>query len=198
MHRERPCDRDSLLLAAGQLLRIRVRSVAETDLVEQIICLLLRLFLCLALQLDRAERQVLENCHVREEIEMLEHHAHLLAVLVDVDILSHDVRALEIDMAGRRRLKQVVKQVERTEERRLAGAGRSDNDDDISLVNVHGHAVQRMDGLFILVVLAECLHKIDDMNQRHVFIFLISAHFLSASSQAFQEVLQESVPLPGK
>ena len=107
MHRKRPRDRNSLLLAAGQLLRIGIRSVAQTNLIEQLKGLLLCLLLCLALQLDRAERQVLEDRHVREEVEVLEHHTHLLAVLVDVDVLSHDVRAFKINVARGRRLKQV-------------------------------------------------------------------------------------------
>ena len=38
VHRQRPGDRDPLLLAAGQLRRIGVRLIRQPDLVQQILC----------------------------------------------------------------------------------------------------------------------------------------------------------------
>ena len=34
---------------------------------------------------------------MREEVEVLEHHAHLLTVLVEIDLLVHDVLIFEDD-----------------------------------------------------------------------------------------------------
>ncbi len=69
---------------------------------------------------------------MREEVEMLEHHAHLLAVEVDIAALIGDIDAVKENLSAGRNLQQV----QAAEERRLAGAGRPDDDDDFALADL--------------------------------------------------------------
>ena len=49
---------------------------------------------------NRCESDVLKHGFVVEQIEMLEDHAHLAAVLVQIDALGGDVNVVDIDLAG--------------------------------------------------------------------------------------------------
>ena len=106
---------------------------------------------------------------MREEVELLEHHAHLLAHNVDVYLLAADflrlsvraglhlvrlallgdVHALEEDRA----LGRLLEQVQRAQQGALAAAGGADYDDDLALVYVYVHAVERLDGALVVVLL---------------------------------------------
>ena len=79
---------------------------------------------------------------MREEIEMLEHHAHLLAVEVNIAALIGDIDAVKENLSARRNLQQV----EAAQERGLAGAGRADDDHDFTLFDIDRNAVERLDG----------------------------------------------------
>ena len=68
---------------------------------------------------------------------MLEDHAHLLAMLVDVDALIRDIHAVKPDVAAGR----LLEPVEAAQEGRFAGAGRADQGDDLALVDGFGNAV---------------------------------------------------------
>ena len=81
-HGQRPGDRDALLLAAGQLRGVRVRLVRQPDPVQQLPGLLARLGLRDApCTWTGASIDVLERRHVREQVEVLEHHADVAALL---------------------------------------------------------------------------------------------------------------------
>ena len=108
--------------------------------------------------LFRRQRHILQDGPVREEVEMLEDHAHLLAQLVDVDLFLRDIDAVEQDRSARRRLQQV----QAAQERALARAGGADGRDDIALPDIDGDAVQRADGV-LFEILAEILHGDDDI-----------------------------------
>ena len=90
---------------------------------------------------------------------MLEHHAHLLAVLVDVHLyrfalrifylLFCDIHPIEDDGAAG----GLLQQVQAAEERGLAGTGGADDHHHVALVNVHRDAVQGLDGAPVVVFL---------------------------------------------
>jgi hypothetical protein len=82
VHRQASGDRHPLLLAAGQLGRVLVGlSRATPTRSSSSLGLWLGLGLALLADLDRAERDVLEDRLVREEVEGLEHHADVGAQL---------------------------------------------------------------------------------------------------------------------
>ena len=103
---------------------------------------------------------------------MLEHHAHLLAVLVDVHfhhfalgvlhLLFGDVHPVEENGAAG----GLLQQVQAAEERGLAGAGGADDHHHVSPVNVHGDAVQSLDGAFVIVFL-QVLDLDQTISDRH-------------------------------
>ena len=99
---------------------------------------------------------------------MLEHHAHLLAVEVDIQLLAvfvlflGNIHALKDDRAGGR----LLQQVQGAEKGGLAGTGGSDDHHHIPPVDVHGHTVQGLDGALVVMFfqvldldqLIVCLH----------------------------------------
>ena len=110
---------------------------------------------------------------MREEVEMLKHHAHLLAVEVNIAVLVGDIHAVEENPPARRKLEKV----EATQECRLAAAGRADHNDDLALVNLRRHTVQRADFLVLILLSAlEVLLKVCYLNQN------VSGHCCEASS----------------
>ena len=77
LHRERAGDGDPLLLAAGELGGVLAGLVADPDPVEQLLRARLGVGLLDPADLDRPERDVLEDRLVREEVEALEDHPDL-------------------------------------------------------------------------------------------------------------------------
>jgi len=94
---------------------------------------------------------------------MLEHHAHLPAVSVEIDLLSlrvfllRDIRSFDDHAAGGRRFEQI----ERAQERRLAAAGGPDDDDHVALADREIYAVERFDR-----AVAEVFAEVFDLNER--------------------------------
>ena len=158
LHHERAHDGHTLLLAAGELDGIGVGTVLEADAAQQLQGLFRGHFARHTEHLFRCQGHVLQDRPVREEVEMLEDHAHLLAQLVDVDLFLRDIDAVEQDRSTRRRFQQV----QAAQERALAGAGGADGRDDIALPDIDGDAVQRADGV-LFEILAEILHGDDDI-----------------------------------
>ena len=72
LHRERPHDRDALLLAAREPVGVLVPLVGEAEALEQHGRLRVGLAPRLPERLARREGHVLEHAHVREEVERLE------------------------------------------------------------------------------------------------------------------------------
>ena len=58
-------------------------------------------------QLDRCDGHIAKYGHVREQVEMLEHHSHLLAVEIDVGFGVGDVHPVKQDTAAGRDFQQV-------------------------------------------------------------------------------------------
>ena len=79
-----------------------------------------------------------------EGVGLLEHHAHPLAQLVDVDV-AVDVLPVQKDFAGDfAALHQVVHAVEGLEQGGLAAAGGADEGGHLVGGNVHVHGFQRL------------------------------------------------------
>src|SRR6478609_3912635 len=131
LHRQRAGDRDALLLAAGELGGVLLGLVADAHAVEQLAGLLLGLGLAHAADLDRAERDVLEDRLVGEEVEALEDHADLGAQGGERLALLREVLAIE----GDRSLVDRLQPVDRAAERGLARAGRPDHDHDLAALD---------------------------------------------------------------
>ena len=79
-----------------------------------------------------ADRQVLERRQVREEVERLEHHVHLLAHLRDIRLPVEDVDAIDVDGPAARMLEQV----QAAQEGALAGARRADDGNHLALADL--------------------------------------------------------------
>ena len=79
VHRERAGDRDALLLAAREPVRVLLRLLREADPAQQRHRAILRRVARQAERLARRERDVLEHRHVREQVERLEDDADLAA-----------------------------------------------------------------------------------------------------------------------
>ena len=84
-----------------------------------------------AAHLDRAERDVLQDRLVGEEVEALEHHADLGAQLGERLALLGQRLAVERDRA----LVDGLEPVDGAAQGRLAGAGRADHDDDLAALD---------------------------------------------------------------
>ena len=94
----------------------------------------------LVLPLERAHLEVLEHGHPREELAPL---GRLRDAARDdvVRRLVGDVLAAEADPAAPR----MVEPVDRAQRRRLAGAVRAEQCDDLALAHLEGDALQRVD-----------------------------------------------------
>ena len=154
LHRERTRDGDALLLTARKLLGIGLCLVRQADLLQEHARILFRLFACGLSDLARRKRDVVQNRHVREEIEALEHHADLGTHAVDVGC----GKFLAVD--GNLSLGRHVEVVDRAQERRLARTGRPYDDDDLLVRDLEIDALEDE-------VIAECLVK--PLNAYHRF-----------------------------
>ena len=96
-------DGDTLLLTAGKLAGVSIRLIGKTDAGKQLEGVFLGLFLALEFKLCRSEPDVFQNREVREEVEVLEHHAHMRAHLIEVDAGGGYVLSVDYDLTGMRR-----------------------------------------------------------------------------------------------
>ena len=128
-HGERAHDGDTLLLPAGEHRGILVCLVGKADALKQRHGLRVGLRLRFEAQLDGREGDVLLDRHMREEVEVLEHHAHLAAVEVQVDLLAVEGDTLEVNGAGGR----LLEEVQAAQQRRFAAAGGADDGHDLAL-----------------------------------------------------------------
>jgi hypothetical protein len=102
VNRERPGDRNTLLLPAGELGRLRVELVPQPDPFEQRLGHRFRLRPGIPESVARAREHVLQRRHVRKEIELLEHHPDPPAELQQL-LLVRRPAAGEVHVADRDR-----------------------------------------------------------------------------------------------
>ena len=153
LHGQRPDDGHALLLSAGQLGGPVVGTVGQAHALQEGHGLLLGLRPGLLLDLAGGHGQVVQHRLVGKQVEVLEHHAHLLAVQGQIHLFAGDVHAVEDDRAGR----GLFQQVQASQECALAAAGRPDDGHHVALADVRGHAVQRLD-IAAVVVFFQVMH----------------------------------------
>ena len=107
---------------------------------------------------------------MREQVEVLEHHAHLLPVEVYIYLRVGYILVLEVYLA----LGGLFKEVQRAQERTLAAAGGSYDDHDLAAADLGADAVKRFDLAAVIVF----LHVLDAD-------YDVSAHSVSASFRVY-------------
>src|SRR6478735_11646537 len=128
VHRERTCDRDTLLLTTGELRGVLLGLGLHTDPFEQLHRPLLGGGLAHLADLDRPERDVLEDRLVREQVERLEDHPDVGTQVGELLALLGQLLAVDGDRARLDRLEPV----DGAAQRRLARPGRTDDHDDLA------------------------------------------------------------------
>src|SRR5262245_31664845 len=92
---------------------------------------------------------------MREQVERLEHHVHLLPHLRDVRLVREDVVAVDEDgSAGR-----MIQKVETAQERALAGARRTDDRDHFALADLGVDALQHLEAAVALGQVLDLDHR---------------------------------------
>jgi hypothetical protein len=150
-HRQCPGNRDTLLLAARKLLRIGIHLVGEADAAEQMVRTLACVLRLVAQHLNGAFHHVLGHREMREQHELLEHHAELPALArdggaaQDTQVVAHalvaEQFAVEIDGAAVDRLELM----HAAHQGRLAGTRRADDGDDLAFLHLERHAAQGLE-----------------------------------------------------
>ena len=138
LHGQRAYDGDALLLPAGKLVWIGVRFVRQADTLQQTHGFFIRLCLCLQLQVDGRQRDILFHRQMREQVEMLEYHTHLPADAVEVTVLCGDVLALEPYLSAR----GLLQPVQAPQKGAFSAARRTDDGDFFALFNGLRHALE--------------------------------------------------------
>ena len=135
---------NALLLPAGKHVRVGVGLVGQADALQQLHRLGVGFGLLHQAQLDRGQRDVLFHRQVGEQVEMLEHHAHLLAHMVNV-VVGHGL-AVEDDLAAVR----LFQPVQAAQERGFSAAGGADQHHAVAFVNGQVYAFQHLQTAVIL------------------------------------------------
>ena len=148
---QRAADGDALLLTAGKAVRVLAGLLVHADALQEGHGLLLRVRAAPLEHLARGERHVVEDGHVREEVELLKHHANALAAVVLVDAGVRNVGLAEPDLA----VVHALQHVDALHERGLARAGRPQKRNDLVLVHVERDVVEHH-------VVAKALHHVVD------------------------------------
>jgi len=86
-----------------------------------------------SLELHGSNGQVLHDIHMGEQVKLLKHHAHLLAVLVNVCLGIRYIGPLKIDLA----LCGFLQKVQTSQERTFARTGRAYHKHHITFVYIY-------------------------------------------------------------
>jgi hypothetical protein len=162
-HRQRAGDRDTLTLAAREVLRIGAGLVGETDFGEQLTALGLGGAAWHAFNDRRAGRDVGECRHVREQVEMLKHHAGRGAKGGEIPVARPATAAgaeLHLPLADPDPpALGVFQQVDAAQQRRFAGPRRTDDGNNRAALDPQRDALQHLDP-------AERLPQIGNLDHR--------------------------------
>ena len=140
VRRERAHDRHALLLAARQAVRALVLAPARPNRASSSRAALARLLARRAVRAHRPEHDVLENRHMGEQVEGLEHHPEPAADRDRVDARVGDHLAVEQDVA----VVDLLEQIDAAQQRRLARAGGADQRDGLVLVHLQVDPAQHL------------------------------------------------------
>ena len=172
---------NALLLAAGKALGVGVGLVGQAYAGQQFVGLVGNGLLILELEQGGGQLKVLLHSQVGEEVEVLEHHAHLLADGVDVVVIH--LHALKFDAAAGGDLQPV----QAAQEGGFAAARGADGADHVAAVDVDVDALQDVeDGGGLLCALP--LFAAIGLGQTADFQDLIG-HFVPASSQTLRAAM---------
>src|SRR6266581_8537303 len=155
VHGEGARDRDALLLASGELAGVLVPVRREPDALEELEAFLRRLLEAAAEHLHLREGEIAHHRHVREQLEVLEHHADPGAQLRQVGPGIADRDAVDRDIAFLERLQAV----HALDERRLAAAGGAAHDDDLALLHLGRAAGEHLEAAVPLAHVADGDHR---------------------------------------
>ena len=142
VHAQRTRDGHALLLSTGQLAGVLVFVGQQAHAVEQLVGLGLRIRQVAAEDLHLGDGQVFRDRQMGEQLEVLEHHAHLAAQL---GFVGHGVvhgRAIDPDDA----LLDGFQRVHGFDEGGLAGAGRPADHHHVAFVDDGGAIGQHLGG----------------------------------------------------
>ena len=145
VHGQRAHNRNALLLPAGQHVGVGVGLVGQTDALQQLHGFLVGLGLLHQAQTHGGQRDVLLHRQVGEQVEMLEHHAHLLAHMVNVVV--GDFLAVEDDMAAVR----LLQTVQAAQKRGFSAARGADQHNAVALVDGQVHALEHLQAAVVLL-----------------------------------------------
>ena len=142
---KRTRDADTLLLTAGHgqrgFFEVILGLLPDSGTLERGFNNLVKLHTALDAVRARTIGDVIINRH-RERIRLLEYHADTAAQQIDVTVLV-DILTIEHDVARDTAVfHQIVHAVERTQQRRLAAAGRPDECGDLILLDIQIDIVQ--------------------------------------------------------
>ena len=178
VHCQCACDGDALLLAARKALGVDVGLVGQTYAGQKLVGALGDGLFVLELEQAGGQLKVFLDGQVGEEVEVLEHHAHLLADGVDVVVVH--LHTLKFDAAAGGDLQPV----QAAQEGGFAAARGADEADHVAAVDVDVDAPQHVQsGGSLLCALP--LFAAVGLGQAPDFQDLIG-HFVPASSQILQ------------
>ena len=118
IHAQGACNRHALLLATGQLARVFLRLFGNLHPYQIFHRRCLGIGFRHLAHPDRGERAVLEHGQMREEVEVLEHHADFASDLIDALQIVGEFVAIDDDLP---RL-MFFQAIDAADERRFAGA----------------------------------------------------------------------------
>jgi hypothetical protein len=157
----------------GEVGREGVLAVGEPDLLQVLPGDLDGLVLAPLEHALLRDRQVAQGGQVREQVELLEHHADPGAHLVDVHVGVGDLDTLDHDLARGR----LLEQVHAAQQGRLAGARGADDTDHLAAVDVEVDALEHL-------VVAEVLVQVLDIDRRCVAVEMRLLHQRAFSARA--------------
>ena len=139
LHGQRAGDRHPLLLTTRQARGELVGLLRDADLFQQGQGLGFTLGLAALAHYFLRQAEVFQHGHVREQVEVLEHHADFAAVGVDVGFRIGQVQAINAHRAGI----QLFQAIQAAQKGRLAGTGRADHHQHFALGHLGGDIVDR-------------------------------------------------------
>src|SRR5690606_3485699 len=144
---QRPGDGSALLLAARQLRRVAVGLVGDAQFLQLLHGPFAGRALVQAEHVERCQGAVLGDAQVREQVEVLEHHAHLLAHAADGLRRVVEGGARHVEAAVLERLQRV----DAANQGRFPRAAGPADHQPFAGIDLEGHAAQGMEGVAPLV-----------------------------------------------
>ena len=166
VHGQSPGNSHPLLLAAGDLPGLGIDIGGHANLGQVGHGGLSGLSLAALQHLDLADHAVFQHGHIVEQVEGLEHHAHVAAVFRLVHTPAHNVLPVVEDFSRGGGFQQV----DAAKQGALAGAGSADDGGDVTLFHGEVNILQHLVG-------AETLGQVVDLQNQIVHISVLLCFF---------------------